>query len=351
MSNYDSNYSIGEYLFSLTRSKSERYFQDPKYYKMNSKIRILKENYSNITINQSPFTIHDDNYIYQLEHSEEFLYNINNYIKELKDILDLEEIMNTEQEINSKVIIDKVSNDTIDNTIQIETALNNTIDNIQSSVDNKVIPNKIISSQKSEININKLNDIDKYRLLKKNPEYIKYLNNPSTSIQEYLINMNPINIQYIESPSASLKMKAIRKNPYSILYINNLNIKKLLRNVKYYSNNYINQLSDQVSYKMSNNVNSLDEFDMIEEKATNIFKTNLIKYYLENNYFIKCKIKSDNIYCIYFYGQWLIQVNNNSNLTIDEYVARYYNNIDYLSLLNVMEYYHKHDMTIYKMVI
>ena len=50
---------------------------------------------------------------------------------------------------------------------------------------------------------------------------------------------------------------------------------------------------------MSNNVNSLDEFDMIEEKATNIFKTNLIKYYLENNYFIKCKIKSDNIYCIY----------------------------------------------------
>ena len=347
-----SNYSLGEYLFSITITHLERYLNNPEYYKINSKIKLLKDDYSNITINQSKFIIHDIDYINELEQTEEFIYKVNEYIEELKDILDLQEIFNIEPEIESEVAIDKVSNTTIEDTHNIET-ISNTIDNIQSSIDNKVIPNQIISSKEinSQVDINTLSDIDKYILLKKNPEYIKYLNNPSTSILETLINDNPLNIQYIEHPSTRLKKQAIKINPYSILYINNLNIKKLLRNVKYYSKKYLNKLSDNIIYTKHSNVTSLEEFDMMEDKATNVLNTSLAKYYLENNYFIKCKIKSDNIYCIYFYGQWLIQVNNNSNLTIDEYVDRYYNNIDYLSLLNVMEYYHKHDMTIYKMVI
>lgn len=350
MSLHVSNYSLGEYLFSITITQLERYLENPKYYKMNSKI--LKDDYSNITINHSQFIIHDNSYINKLEHTKDFIDKVNEFINELKCSLDMN-IFNTEQEIE-EVAIDKVSctsSITLDDThnmIQLE-PISNT-NSISSSVDNKVIPNQIISSKKPQ-DINTLSDKDKYILLKKNPEYIKYLNNPSTSILETLINDNPLNIQYIENPNTSLRKKAIKNNPYSILYINNLNINKILRNVKYYSKKYLNKLSDNIIYTKHSNVTSLEEFDMIEDKATNVLNTSLAKYYLENNYFIKCKIKSDNIYCIYFYGQWLIQVNNNSNLTIDEFVDRYYNNIDYLSLLNVMEYYHKHDMTIYKMVI
>lgn len=55
--------------------------------------------------------------------------------------------------------------------------------------------------------------------VKKNPNYIKFINNPSEELQLQAVKEIGYSIKYIENPSIEIQKAAITQNPYCIEYI------------------------------------------------------------------------------------------------------------------------------------
>jgi len=73
-----------------------------------------------------------------------------------------------------------------------------------------------------EINIKELLYVNKdtvMKKIKKNPMYIKYINNPDLEMQLQAVKEISYALKYIENPSIEVQKKAIIQNPYVIEYI------------------------------------------------------------------------------------------------------------------------------------
>ena len=62
------------------------------------------------------------------------------------------------------------------------------------------------------------NELTLLKKVKKNPNYIKFINNPSEELQIQAVKEIGYTIKYISDPSLEIQRKAIIQNPYAIEY-------------------------------------------------------------------------------------------------------------------------------------
>ena len=76
--------------------------------------------------------------------------------------------------------------------------------------------------------------------------YLKYMNNPNSSVQMMACKQNGLNIQYIINPTEEMKLAAINQNAEAI--------------------RYISDLTEEMNYKLSNKMDSVFHIYTIQQK-------------------------------------------------------------------------------------
>ena len=97
-----------------------------------------------------------------------------------------------------------------------------------------------------DIDYNKLNEEEQIKLIFLNPNHIRFINYPTTRVQEMAVRTDPCSIQYIKEPNEYIQMSAVRKDVFAISYIEKptIDVEKLA----IYNFDYIKNPSEEIKW-------------------------------------------------------------------------------------------------------